>query len=287
MKSRIQESALSLTRTLSKKLLFGLFFISCFGVVKSQSADSLIVHYYENFPYAYTESGKLKGIEIEILEAYTNWIQERGGSLKVIYKPFKEFSTFYNSVKDSGPKVVGLGSVTSNKDREKEVIVSAPYLQNVAVLITAGKVATVKTKTADEVSKTLAGLNAIVVNKSSHAPYLNDIKKNYLPTLKIEITESQNMVLEKIVGDNNYFGYVDIVAYWAFLKNHPSKFLKIQKVFNEPKEYLGFIMPKKSVHSTSINEFFESGFGFTSTKAYHQILEKYLGYEIIESVEIK
>ena len=62
---------------------------------------------------------------------------------------------------------------------------------------------------------------------------------------------------------------------------------QIQKVFNEPKEYLGFIMPKNSMHGANINEFFESGFGFTSTKVYHQILEKYLGYEIIESVEIK
>ena len=101
-----------------------------------------------------------------------------------------------------------------------------------------------------------------------------------------ELNDRLNKI-EKIVSDNNYFGYVDIVAYWAFLKNNPSKFLKIQKVFNEPKEYLGFIMPKKSTHLNSINEFFESGFGFTSTKAYHQILEKYLGYEIIESVEIK
>lgn len=287
MKSKTQERALFSVKTLSKKLLLGLFFISYFGALKSQSADSLIVHYYENFPYAYNESGKLKGIEIDILEAYVTWVEEKGGSLKVIYKPFKEFSTFYNSVKDGGPKVIGLGSVTSSKDREKEVAVSAPYLQNVAVLITAGKVATVKTKTAGEVFKTLGGLNAIVVNKSSHTLYLNDIKKNYLPALKIETTESQNMVLERILGDNNYFGYVDIVAYWAFLKSHPSKFLKIQKVFNEPKEYLGFIMPKTSGHLNSINEFFESGFGFTSTKAYHQILEKYLGYEIIESVEIK
>ncbi|PBQ32162.1 hypothetical protein CNR22_10380 [Sphingobacteriaceae bacterium] len=285
MKSMIHE--ITFAKTMIKKIILGLVFLFSLGTVKSQGADSLIVHYYENFPYAYTESGKLKGIEIEIIEAYVNWCKERGGDLKVIYKPFKEFSTFYNSVKDGGPKVIGLGSVTNSKDREKEVVISAPYLQNVAVLITAGKVATVKTKTTDEISKTLGALNAIVVNKSSHTLYLNEIKKNYLPALKIETTESQNMVLERILADNNNFGYVDIVAYWAFLKSHPSKFLKIQKVFNEPKEYLGFIMPKKAAHLNLINEFFESGFGFTSTKAYHQILEKYLGYEIIESVEIK
>ena len=70
-------------------------------------------------------------------------------------------------------------------------------------------------------------------------------------------------------------------------KKNPSKFLKIHKILNVPNESFGFIMPKSSVHSQYINEFFESGFGFTATKVYHQILEKYLGNEIIESVEIK
>ena len=274
-------------KTMKKFYLLLVLFISFFEG-RTQLMDTLTVNYYENFPYAYVESGKLKGIEVDIIEEYVNWLKiKKNTTLVVNYKPYNEFSAFYNSVKDGKSKVIGLGSVTNNSEREKEVAVSAPYLQNVAVLITAGKVATVKTKDNAEVTKVFGVLNAMVVNKSSHMAYLNEIKKAFIPGLKIESTESQTKVLEKIVSDNNYFGYVDIVAYWAFLKNNPSKFLKIQKVFNEPKEYLGFIMPKSSVYQNSINEFFESGFGFTSTKTYHQILEKYLGYEIIESVEIK
>jgi hypothetical protein len=46
-------------------------------------------------------------------------------------------------------------------------------------------------------------------------------------------------------------------------------------------------MPKSGLHAQYLSEFFESGFGFTSTKTYHQLLEKYLGYEIIDLVEIK
>ncbi|WP_317899175.1 substrate-binding periplasmic protein [Aurantibacillus circumpalustris] len=259
-----------------------------FFVGKTQSLDSLTINYYENFPYAYLESGKLRGIEIDIIEEYVNWLKAKKGITLVLnYKPYNEFSAFYNSVKNGSSKIIGLGSVTTNADREKEVSISAPYLQNVAVLITAGKVHTVKEKNQTEVTKVFSGLNAMVVNNSSHMVYMNSIKRTFIPNLKIESTESQNKVLEKISNDHTFFGYVDIVAYWAYLKNNPSKFLKIQKVFNEPKEYLGFIMPKESLYKSSLNEFFESGFGFTSTKSYHQILEKYLGYEIIESVEIK
>jgi ABC-type amino acid transport substrate-binding protein len=273
---------------MKKKLNFIIILVLSFAAVRSQSADSLIIHYYENFPYAYTESGKLKGIEIDIMEEYVMWLkQKKNASVVVTYKPYNEFSTFYNSVKDGNSNVLGLGSVTSNGEREKDVSFSAPYLQNVAVLITAGKVPTIRQKTQAEVSKILGSLSAVGVNKSSHAGYLEDIRKTFIPSLKIDFTETQTRVLEKIISDSNVFGYVDIVAYWAFLKKNPSKFLKIQKVFNEPKENFSFITPKKSVHLETLNEFFESGFGFTSTKAYHQILEKYLGYEIIESVEIK
>jgi hypothetical protein len=137
------------------------------------------------------------------------------------------------------------------------------------------------------VSRVLGSLTAVGVNRSSHMTYLNDLKKNFIPALKITTVETQGRVLESILSDNNMFGYVDVIAFWSFLKNNQGKYMKMQKLFNEPNEHLGFIMPKKSAHSALLAEFFESGFGFTSTKKYHQILEQYLGYEILESVEIK
>jgi ABC-type amino acid transport substrate-binding protein len=272
---------------MNKKINLIVALLMWFMGIQSQTIDSLTINYYENFPYAYMEAGKLKGIEIDIIEEYVNWLkQKRNTAVVITYKPFKEFSGFYSSVKDGNSKVIGLGSVTSNGEREKEISLSAPYLQNVAVLVTAGKVPTIKTKSNPEVENVLGKLRAVVVNKSSHANYMNDIKKQFIPTLNISFVETQTRVLESILSDNQVFGYVDIVAYWAFLKTNP-KFLKMQKVFNEPKEYLSFAMPKNAAHLATLNEFLESGFGFTSTKVYHQILEKYLGYEIIESVEIK
>jgi len=271
-----------------QKIIITLLILFNFSLSKAQNSDTLVIHYYENFPYAFVEEGKLKGIEIDIMEEYVNWLKSKKNvSTAIVFKPFKEFSTFYTSVKDGQKNVIGLGSVTGNAEREKEVLFSAPYLKNLAVLITAGKVPTLKSRSAAEVTKTLGSLSAITVNKSSHAVYLNDLKKQFLPNLKIVYTENQNRVLENIVSDNSVFGYADIVAYWSFLKQNPGKFLKIQKVFNEPKESFCFVMPLGSKHSNNMSEFFESGFGFTSTKMYRQILEKYLGYEIIESVEVK
>ncbi len=270
------------------------FLLACLAMLVSTFSaqiDSLRVNYYENYPFAYKEGGTLKGIEIDIMEEFTNWLKKKKNiSLSVKYTAYAEFSSFYSSVKDGNASVIGLGSVTDNAERENEVVVSAPYLQNVAVLITDGSVTTIKTKEAVDVARSLNGMKAMVVNKSSHLKYL---KKMYESSrlndaeVKITFTEKQNNVLDSIAANKKVFGYVDIVAYWAYVKKNTSKFLKIQKVFNMPNESFGFIMPKSSIYKQYISEFFESGFGFTSTKTYHQILEKYLGYEIIESVEIK
>jgi ABC-type amino acid transport substrate-binding protein len=250
--------------------------------------DSLNVHYYENFPYAYTENGVLKGIEVDIIKKYVEWLKlEKNINTVVTYKGFKEFSEFYNSVKKGNSKVIGLGSVTITEDREKEVAFSPPYLRNIAVLITNGTVPSIKTPTPEEVGKVFGPLDALAVNESSHLKYMKALKASYLPDMNIKGTETQTSILDNIAKTGKAYGYVDIVAYWAFIKKNKKTYLKIQKAFNQPYEFLGFVLPFGASHFSSLNEFYESGFGFTSTKMYHEILERYLGYEVLETLEIK
>ena len=73
----------------------------------------------------------------------------------------------------------------------------------------------------------------------------------------------ENSVLDAIANGPKNFGYVDIIAYWSYLKKNPTRYLKIQKVFSESNQYFEFILPKKNSHLNYINEFFESGFGFS------------------------
>ena len=257
--------------------------------------DSLSIYYYENYPYAYTErtatmpdKGEPRGIEIEIIQEYVQWLkQKKGISLKIKYTLFTDFSVFYNSVRDANAIVIGLGSVTRSVAREKEVSFSAPYLMNQAVLITHGSVFGIKDKTSEQISKILGGMTAITVAGSSHEVYLNELKTAYLNDLKILFTAKPSAVLDSISSNKKLFGYMDLVSYWTYLKSNPTKLLKMQKALSGQKEEIGFILPKNNKHGTYLNEFFESGFGFTSTKLYRQILEAHLGYEIIEYIEVR
>lgn len=258
------------------------------GIVKAQKADTLRVYYYENYPFSYTENGEIKGIELEIMDEFINWMMKKKDiKVDILHRQYNDFNKFYTDVKSGSSKVIGMGSVTNNLEREKDLLFSPPYMNNIAVLITNGIVPSAKIKTKEETSRIFKNMEAFVVKNSSHEKYMLEFKSSFFPELKISTTETQNNVLNKMANDKNIFGFVDIVAYWSYLKNNNNKFLKIQKVYNTPSEMLGFILPKNSTYTAYLNEFFESGFGFTSTKKYHQILEKYLGYEIIEAVEIK
>ena len=272
-----------------KKTAFMSIFLMLLSIgISAQKTDTLRVYYYENYPYAYTEMGIIKGIELEIMDEFVAWMQKKKDlNLILVKRQYNDFNSFYNDLKNAKPGVIGMGSVSNSLDREKEVLFSPPYLKNVSVLITDGNVASLKSKNKEEIAFVFKDMEAFAVKNSSHEKYMNEIKTSYIPSLKINTTETQSNVLNKITSDKKNFGFVDIIAYWSYLKNNSNKYLKIQKVFNAQNEMFGFIMPKNSRYAALMNEFFESGFGFTATKKYHQILETYLGNEIIDDVEIK
>src|SRR3954465_1598510 len=184
---------------MNKKLTFLFCLMAFVGNIGAQTAqvDTLNVNYYENFPYAYTENGVLRGIEVDIIKKYVEWLKlEKNINTIVNYKGYKEFSEFYNAVKKGSSKSIGLGSVTITDERAKEVAFSPAYLSNIAVLITNGAVPSIKNPTAEEVNKVFGQMDALAVNESSHVKYMNSIKSSYLPSMQIKGTETQNSILD-------------------------------------------------------------------------------------------
>lgn len=95
---------------------------------------------------------------------------------------------------------------------------------------------------------------------------------------------SGNLV-EIFSSDPKYVTYMDIITYRGLLKSS-DKYFKIHRDLTVRGENFGFVLPKNSEWTPLINEFMESGFGFTATRKYQQILESYLGYELISTVDM-
>jgi ABC-type amino acid transport substrate-binding protein len=266
-----------------------LFILTCFisSLCFSQTGDTLYVNYFAQSPFAYNENAIAKGIEIDIVNEYVLWLKAKK-KVNVILKhvSFPDFDSFYAATKKSGKNTFGLGSVTINPDRALEIDFSAAYLKNVAFCVTNGHAPDVKTKTQDEIMRSLGSMSALTINNTSLNKYVIELKKQYIQDLKITYKTDEIKILDEIAKNVLCFGYVDAVGFWFYLKNNPGKFLKMQKILNQSKEELGFIMPKGSQHKLLFNEFFNGPAGFKTSPNYRGILEKYLGAYMTQNMAI-
>ncbi|MBL7901753.1 MAG: transporter substrate-binding domain-containing protein [Bacteroidia bacterium] len=256
-------------------------------VLKAGQKDSLFVHYFENPPFSYSEGTELKGIEIDILNEYVNWLKlKKNISLKVGYKGYTDFEVFLNNVKTADKSTFGLGTLTINQERKKELDFTSPVLKNVAFCITNGHAPDVKVKTKTELLKVFGNMTAITIPNSSLNGYVLEIKKLYVPELKISYQANPQKILDEISKNVLQFGYVDAVSFWVYLKKNPGRFLKMQKALSQSKEELAFVLPKGSEHTQLFNEFFEGPNGFKFSKHYRSILEKHLGSYMTQNMAI-
>ncbi|MCS7028985.1 MAG: transporter substrate-binding domain-containing protein [Bacteroidia bacterium] len=262
--------------------------INSWAEVSTKKSGTITVHYLEQAPFCYKEKqgSKLTGIEIDIFREFVKWLKEKKGvNVKVEYKPYTKFNEVYQAVKTSkDPATFGLATVTITPERMQELDFSAPYLKNRSLMVSAGQVPTV-TKV-EEIPQKFANMTAVTVKNSVHEHDVQLIKEKYLPNLNIEYLDLPKQVLEKIASDKKYFGYVDLITYWDFVKHNPKIYVKLHRALTISNENFGFILPKGSDWTPIINEFFEAGFGFTATKMYRAILEAHLGFEVISTVEM-
>lgn len=263
-------------------IFFGLKLFS-----SSQNPDTLYVNYFSQAAFANDENGDVKGLEMDIIREYVIWLKTKKQVTTPI-KPvkFTDWSLFYTKTKEGPKNTIGLGSVTLNAERLKDIDFTSAYLKNVSFCITNGNVPEIKTKTPDEIVKVLGHMSAVTLTNSTLNKHLLELKKMYIPDLKINLQLNEVKILDEISRNILVFGYVDAVSFWFYLKNNPTRFLKTQKVLNRSDEELAFILPKNSPHKALYNEFFNGATGFKKNKNYRAILEKHLGTYMTQNMAI-
>jgi hypothetical protein len=253
----------------------------------AQNVDTIFLNYYPRSPFSINDGGMQKGIGVEIMNEYILWLKAKKKiSVTFKFNEFADFSSFFNATKKSSNNTIGLGAVTISPDKLKEVDFTTPYLKHVAFCITNGNAPDVKVKTSDDIIRSLGSMSAITMSNTIISRCVNELKKSYLPDLKIEYASDEVKILDEIARNVLMFGYVDAIGFWFYVKNNPGKFLKVQKILSQSKEELGFVLPKGSKHKALFDEFFAAPGGFKSSPNYRAILEKYLGSYMTQNVAI-
>src|SRR5690606_17663041 len=123
----------------------------------------------------------------------------------------------------------------------------------------------IKSKNSADILKVLGSMTALTMQNTSLSKYVNDLKTNYIKDLKISYMNDEIQIVDKISSNPLYFGYVDAVVFWSYLKTNPHKVLKTQRVLSKSEDYIGFIMPKGGKHKALFSEFFTT---FKTTDTY-------------------
>jgi len=245
-------------------------------------SGTLEVFYHNEYPYAYEEDGELRGLEIEIIREFAAWVKLRKEvDLTLEFKGFEEFSEVYQRVKQ-GECGLGAASTTITKDREEEIIFSEPYLRNASVLVTSMDVPVLESY--NEIPAKFEGKVALVREGTTHEEELKKIKAFHHPDMIVRYVQTTDEMLKLLTESGDYYAMVDLITYWRFVKKENAK-LRLQRIATVKNESFGFIFPKDCTWQPVVNEFFTKGFGFTSSEQYNQILEKYLGPEVIETIK--
>ena len=261
-----------------------LFTLNTFAKAAVNSEDTLAgktisvrVNYLERAPFFYTKNNQLTGIEKDILTEFVAWAEkEKQVKLNLEYNKHNQFTDFLKHVENESGESLGMGTITVDEKRAEKFHFSGPYLKNISVLITSGKVTDI----------TAIPLKGAYTQNSVHASYIEQFAKKNGIQISPLLIANQTELPNKIVADSSVVGFMDVLNYWVFVKENPTVHLKIIRGENRLNESFGIVSPKASLTSKLLDEFFTSGFGFTSTKTYKAILEKYLGEEVISAVEV-
>lgn len=270
-------------RKLTLIFLFLLFTLK----VWCQGQDTLYINYNVLAPFSVVKNNTPSGIEIDIINEYILWLKTtKKMDLAVKYNSFNDHDFFYAATKKGTKNTIGCGAITITPERAKEVDFPSPYIKNVAFCITNGNAPDIKAKTKPELMKNLGSMTALTVANTSLSKHIVTLKKTFIPDLKVAFHDSQVKILDEIAKNVLNFGYVDALEFWFYLKSNPQKFLKMQKVLNQSKDELAFVMPKGSPHKALFNEFFSGPNGFKNNRNYRAILEKYIGSYMTQNMAI-
>lgn len=218
---------------------------SCFGQndswadIQKRGSGTLTVIYYPQNRIIYEENGKVKGFFASILLDFVDFVEKNyQKKIKINYeKPEFEFKNFLGKV-EATPNVLGVGSVTITKERERRFKFTPLVMQTPLVLVTHKSVPAIS-----DVSqlKLLNKHKALLLKGTNYLPAFNELKSKYLPNLEIIAV---NEVMAELKKNEYCFTIVDFTGFFDMTREYPN--VKYHACDLGRIDDIGFIMPLTS-----------------------------------------
>jgi hypothetical protein len=213
------------------------------ATINSKGAGTLGVVYYPQPGLIYEEGGKIKGVCTEILNDFVAFVQTKyGKKVTVKYLGAENVYSDFLKVCQTTPDILGVTNVTITEERKKILKFTPGFLSNEETLITHKDAPTVESL--PKIGTALKGYTAKMVVSSVHIKYIEQIKKNYMPTLEYTTGPSGSEILKEITTNPKLFTILDFTEYVDATRNKLP--IKRQNVKVGELQELAFAMSKQT-----------------------------------------
>ncbi|MGM9511603.1 histidine kinase [Larkinella sp. GY13] len=165
-------------------------------------------------PFAYRDStGRLAGIEVELLENFRQFVKRRYGFELTLHWVYGGgFIQTYNRVRTSPqPGVFGLGNFSVTPDRQREVQFTPPYMPDLSVLITHPSAPNYAS--ARDFITALPNLRAYTMRHTTMAQDIDSLRRGFYPTLPVTTVNNDLTVMRHVIHHPNAFSYMPLSLY--------------------------------------------------------------------------
>jgi hypothetical protein len=213
------------------------------ATVNSKGSGTLGVVYYPQPGLIYEEGGKVKGVCAEILNDFVAYVQTMyNKKVTVQYLGAENVYSDFLKVAQTTPDILGVTNVTVTEERKKLFKFTPAFLSNEETLITHKDAPTVESL--QKIGTALNGYKAKMVVSSVHIKYIEQIKKNYMPSLEYSTGPSGAEILKEISTNPKLFTILDFTEYVDAARNKLP--IKRQNVKVGELQELAFIMSKQT-----------------------------------------
>jgi ABC-type amino acid transport substrate-binding protein len=249
--------------------------------VKTQGSGTLTVIYSQQFGLIYKDKdGQVKVVCVDILSDFARFVKEQHGkTITIKYTTeIPAFSEFLSTAQNT-PHILGVTNTTITEERKKVLKFSPAYMSNRQVMLTNNKAPSISSL--KELPTKFPDFSAQVIEGSTHVKYVEKIKIDYMPSLKISLEQSGPDIIKNLSSNAKAFTVIDFTEFVDVV--HRKLPIKRQMVDVGVVEELGFIMSKQTDWDVPLKEFLT--LDYRNSIGYRKIITENLGATFMNLVK--
>ena len=253
------------------------------ATAKANGQGNLAVVYYQ-IPgmIEANADGSMSGVCVDLLQSFADYVDSRYRvKLKIDYQGQERAFNQFLDASNTGNQVLGVSTVSITPERQETMNFTPPFMNNMLVMLTHHAVPSLDSW--ENIPKYLEGRKALAIAGGNNVAYLEYIRENYYPDMKIELRASEKVILSEMSNNADYFTILDFTDYYDAVKRRLPLRRQNLDLSDHFQESFGFILSQDSDWGPIWEAFLTAD--FRNGMAYKKIITDNLGGSFVSLVK--